>query len=164
MSKRYRTAIIGTCLVFLGTWALAGNLGILAVLPFSSPKLSSLAILIGGIALLFSQARGPIQRAGQTILGICLLGMAVLSRLSGLVDIDGLKISSSEGLAMALMGGTLVAFHIRQLPGGLIQLPLLTMVAVGLFGLVGNSLDLAVFYTGYADVHLSGLTSITLLA
>ena len=164
MSKRYRTATIGAGLVFFGTWALAGNTGMLATLPFSSPKLSSLGILIGGVALLFALARDSIQRAGQMALGMCLLGMVVLSRLSELLDIDGVKISVSEGLAIALMGFTLVAFHFRGPPSGLIQCALFSMVAVGIFGLVGNSLDLAVFYNGYADIHMAGLTSVALLA
>ena len=160
MSRHYGPTIIGAGLVCFGAAALAGNLGMFAALPFVSPTLSSLAILLGGVALLFAQTRGSIQRAGQITLGMGLLSIAVLSRL----DIDGAKISAGEGLAIALMGFTLVAFHIRQLAGGLVQFPLFAMVAVGLFGLVGNSLNLAVFYSGYADIHIAGLSSLALLA
>ena len=160
MSRHYGSAIIGAGLACFGAAALAGNLGILATLPFASPTLSSLAILLGGVALLFAQARGSIQRAGQITLGIGLLSIAVLSRL----DIDGAKISVGEGFAIALMGLTLVMFYIRQLASGLIQFLLIAMVIVGLFGLVGNSLNLAVFYSGYADIHIAGLSSLALLA
>lgn len=162
MGKHYPVTL-GACLVFIGAWALAGNMGIATAFAFSSTKLGSLAVLATGFALLFGLA-ASMQRRGQIVLGLTVLSIAVISTVPGLLDLEKGSLSYTETLAIALLGFCLVAIHISKLPGMVVHFALLIMVAIGMFGLACNSLNLAIFLSVSGNIRVDSLIAIALLA
>mgnify|MGYP001616887546 FL=1 len=164
MNRPIPIVLIGAGLVFIGMLAIAGGLGGFALSPFFLPGIASAtAIVLAGGALLFAQARPPIQSVAQRTLGVVLLAVAIVGRFPGLLGVEAAEVATSEVLAIALMGATLVAFHTGRLPPILIQIALLVMIAAGLFGLAGYFLDLETLYRGYAEVRIAPLPSMALV-
>ena len=118
-------ALLGLALLVYGAWIMAGNLGFAIALPYALPVLGSgAAIALAGAALLLAQAPGEKQRRGQLFIGIALLVLAAVMRLSGTFVNDPSGLPIGETVGMLLLAAALISMHVASLPAVLVQIVL----------------------------------------
>lgn len=78
--------------------------------------------------------------------------------------LDRSQDGAGEAVAAALLGFSLIAFNVDRLPSLVARLSGSAMAVAGLFGLSSYFLGLDLLYSGYIDIRIAPLVSISLLA